>query len=110
MHGGENEPLAQDDLNVSINTIKYFSISEQIGYFRILQYIVSKAQRNGNKVSTKLTLQKRVRRSIMSLLRVLLVVLLPNPFSRVGGAKKLRGDPTVGPYPKVWTRGKKWKC
>ena len=25
------------------------------------------------------------------------------PLPRDGGAEELRGDPTVGPYPKVWT-------
>ena len=32
------------------------------------------------------------------------VVVLPDPFlPRDGGAEELRGDPTVGPHPKVWT-------
>jgi len=31
------------------------------------------------------------------------------PLPRDGGAEELRGGPTVGPYPKVWTRGQKWK-
>jgi len=31
------------------------------------------------------------------------------PLPRDGGMKKLHGDPTVGPRPKVWTRGQKWK-
>jgi len=26
---------------------------------------------------------------------------------RDGGVEKLHGDPTVGPHPKVWTRGQK---
>jgi len=26
-----------------------------------------------------------------------------------GGVEELHGDPTVGPRPKVWTRGQKWK-
>jgi len=26
-----------------------------------------------------------------------------------GGADEFCGDPTVGPRPKVWTRGQKWK-
>jgi len=25
------------------------------------------------------------------------------------GVEELHGDPTVGPRPKVWTRGQKWK-
>jgi len=28
---------------------------------------------------------------------------------RDGDVEELHGDPTVGPRPKVWTRGKKWK-
>jgi len=28
---------------------------------------------------------------------------------RNGGAEEFHGDPTVGPRPKVWTRGQKWK-
>jgi len=28
---------------------------------------------------------------------------------RDGGVEKLHGDPTVGPRPKVWARGQKWK-
>jgi len=28
---------------------------------------------------------------------------------RDGGVEELHGDPTVGPRPKVWTRGQKWK-
>jgi len=31
------------------------------------------------------------------------------PLSRDGGVEELNGDPTVGPRPKVWTRGQKWK-
>ena len=31
------------------------------------------------------------------------VVVLPDPFRGDGGAEELRGDPTVGPHPKVWT-------
>jgi len=31
------------------------------------------------------------------------------PLPRDGGVEKLHRDPTVGPRPKVWTRGKKWK-
>jgi len=31
------------------------------------------------------------------------------PLSRVGSAEKFFGDPTVGPHPRVWTRGQKWK-
>ena len=27
------------------------------------------------------------------------------PLPRDGGAEELRGDPTVGPHPKVWTIG-----
>jgi len=30
-------------------------------------------------------------------------------FPRDRGVKELHGDPTVGPRPKVWTRGQKWK-
>ena len=26
------------------------------------------------------------------------------PLPRDGGAEELRGDPTVGPHPKVWTK------
>jgi len=32
----------------------------------------------------------------------------PTP-SEGWGVEELHGDPTVGPRPKVWTRGKKWK-
>jgi len=35
--------------------------------------------------------------------------VLPDPFPRDGGVEKLCGDPTVGPRPKVWTRGQKWR-
>jgi len=31
------------------------------------------------------------------------------PLSRDGGAEELRGDPTVGPRPKVWTKDQRWK-
>jgi len=31
------------------------------------------------------------------------------PLPRDGGVEELPGDPTVGPRPKVWTRGQKWK-
>jgi len=31
------------------------------------------------------------------------------PFPRNGGVEELHGDLTVGPRPKVWTRGQKWK-
>jgi len=31
------------------------------------------------------------------------------PLPRDGGVEELHGDPTVGPRPKVWTRGQKWK-
>jgi len=31
------------------------------------------------------------------------------PLSKDGGVEKLHGDPTVGPRPKVRTRGQKWK-
>jgi len=31
------------------------------------------------------------------------------PLTRDGGVEELHGDPTVGPRPKVWTRGQKWK-
>jgi len=31
------------------------------------------------------------------------------PLSRDGGMGELHRDPTVGPSPKVWTRGQKWK-
>jgi len=31
------------------------------------------------------------------------------PLPRDGGVDKLHGDPTVGPRPKVWTRGQKQK-
>jgi len=31
------------------------------------------------------------------------------PLPRDGGVEELHGDPTVGPHPKVWTRGQKWK-
>jgi len=31
------------------------------------------------------------------------------PLSRDGDAEELPGDPTVGPRPKVWTRGQKRK-
>jgi len=31
------------------------------------------------------------------------------PFPRVGGTEEFHEDPTVGPRPKVWTRGLKWK-
>jgi len=28
---------------------------------------------------------------------------------RDGDVEELHGNPTVGPLPKVWTRGQKWK-
>jgi len=31
------------------------------------------------------------------------------PLPRDGGVEELHGDPTVGPRPKVCTRGQKWK-
>jgi len=31
------------------------------------------------------------------------------PLSRDGDIEELHEDPTVGPCPKVWTRGQKWK-
>jgi len=31
------------------------------------------------------------------------------PLPRGGGEEEFQGDPTVGPRPKVWTRGQKWK-
>jgi len=31
------------------------------------------------------------------------------PLPGDGGVKKLHGDPKVGPRPKIWTRGQKWK-
>jgi len=31
------------------------------------------------------------------------------PLPRDGGVEELQGDPKVGPHPKVWTRGQKWK-
>jgi len=31
------------------------------------------------------------------------------PLPTDGGVKEPHGDPTVGPHPKVWTRGQKWK-
>jgi len=31
------------------------------------------------------------------------------PLPRDRSVKELHGDPTVGPRPKVWTRGQKWK-
>jgi len=31
------------------------------------------------------------------------------PLPRDGGVEELHGDPTVGPHPKVWTRGQNWK-
>jgi len=31
------------------------------------------------------------------------------PLPRDGGAEELHEDPTVGPRPKIWTRGQKWK-
>jgi len=31
------------------------------------------------------------------------------PLRRDGGVEELHGDPTVGPRPKVWTRGQKCK-
>jgi len=31
------------------------------------------------------------------------------PLPMDGGVEELHGDPTVGPRPKVWTRGQKWK-
>jgi len=31
------------------------------------------------------------------------------PLPRDGGVEKLYGDPTVGPHPKIWTRGQKGK-
>jgi len=31
------------------------------------------------------------------------------PLLRDGGVEELHGDPTVGPLPKIWTRGQKWK-
>jgi len=31
------------------------------------------------------------------------------PLPGDGGVEELHGDPTVGPGPKVWTRGQKWK-
>jgi len=37
---------------------------------------------------------------------LVVVVVLPDPFREV---EELHGDPTVGPCPKVWTRGQKWK-
>jgi len=31
------------------------------------------------------------------------------PLPRDGGMEELLGDPAIGPRPKVWTRGQKWK-
>jgi len=31
------------------------------------------------------------------------------PIPMDGRVEELYGDPTVGPHPKVWTRGQKWK-
>jgi len=31
------------------------------------------------------------------------------PLMRDGGVEELHGDSTVGPCPKVWTKGQKWK-
>jgi len=31
------------------------------------------------------------------------------PLPRNGGVEGLHRDPTIGPHPKVWTRGQKWK-
>jgi len=38
-----------------------------------------------------------------------LVAVLPDPFRGMEGVEELHGDVTVGPRPKVWTRGQKWK-
>jgi len=38
----------------------------------------------------------------------MMVVVLP-PLPRDGSVEELHRDPTVGPHPKVWTRGQKWK-
>jgi len=32
------------------------------------------------------------------------------PLPRDGDMEQLHRDPTVGPRPKVWNRGQKWKC
>jgi len=45
---------------------------------------------------------------------IVVVVVLPDPFRgaptpRKGSGSTSTGDPTVGPRPKVWTRGQKWK-
>jgi len=39
---------------------------------------------------------------------LMVVVVLPDTF-RWMGVEELHRDPTVGPHPKVWTRGQKWK-
>jgi len=31
------------------------------------------------------------------------------PLPSDGGVEELHGDPSVGPCPKVWTRGQKWR-
>jgi len=31
------------------------------------------------------------------------------PLPRDRGVEEFHGDPTIGPRPKVWTRGQKWK-
>jgi len=36
---------------------------------------------------------------------LIVVVVLPDLFRGLGGTEELRGDPIVGPHPKVWTRG-----
>jgi len=36
------------------------------------------------------------------------MVVLPDPFRGMGEHEEFRGDPTVGPHPKVWTRDQKW--
>jgi len=46
--------------------------------------------------------------SMISLCVMVVVVptlLLPKD----GGVEELHGNPTVGPRPKVWTKGQKWK-
>jgi len=48
------------------------------------------------------------KKNLQSLNRTV-VMVATRPLPRDGGVEELHEDPTVGPHPKVWTRGQKWK-
>jgi len=43
---------------------------------------------------------------MLILIRLVVVVVVPDPFRGMGAFQR---NPTVGPRPKVWIKGQKWK-